>query len=107
MAQKYDQFYNIATGAAKVLCPGQRYENVELLNREKGIKISEKEKDGLNYIITFIGASNIIRTQIYKGENKKTELTHKLGSVSIAVLVHAIRASLSSVNDSPFAKLLG
>lgn len=106
MSQKYDQFFDIVLQAVEILCPGKDYEPVELVNGEKGIHVSN---ENLFYTLTFKSSQNIIHVQIREGERngkKLGDLTYKLGSISVAELVDAVRKAEKPEMESPFAALL-
>ncbi|HWC57795.1 MAG TPA: hypothetical protein VG621_02505 [Candidatus Paceibacterota bacterium] len=98
--QQITQFYDIAKQAAGILCPDKRYEKIELLNDEKGIRVIADDK--IDYRFTF--SKNRIKVYIWKEEQKLTELSYVLGTTSVQVLVGEIRKALKPKNA--FAALL-
>lgn len=108
MSQKYDQFFSIATEAAKILCPGKRYEPIKLIKGEKGIEIDDG--NDFYFLITFQSGTNCIHVQLRQGDHPVKNLcgsfTRKLGSVSVADIVDAARKLKTPELDSPFASLL-
>ena len=104
MSQIYEQFYSIAKQLAAMLCPGARYEGIELLNTAKGLKAINTD-DGLEYRITFNRNLNKICVAVFNGEEKIIDAEYKMGTKSIALMVDDIRLKVSTPKTL-FGKLL-
>lgn len=105
-----EQFFSIAKGVFKILCPGVEYKQGKGFNNQIILSL-EDQTEQIFYLFKFNHEKNDIFFKMevdVDGEKKKKEITWKLGSVSIADMVDQIRKEKNTIQTrqgNPFSVL--